>query len=53
MNKEEIENRIEICERGEKDYLEVGKTKMADRYSKEKYKWELIWKTILYIYHCQ
>ena len=40
MTEEEIENRILICEIKERDYLEVGNTKTANRYSNEKYKWE-------------
>ena len=40
MNEQEIEKRILICEIRERDYLEVGNTKTATRYSKEKYKWE-------------
>lgn len=40
MSEEEIESRILICEMRENGYREVGNTKTADRYSKEKYKWE-------------
>lgn len=40
MNREEIENRIEICEERAKGYREVGKNFVADRYDNEKYKWE-------------
>lgn len=40
MTEQEIESRILICEMRERDYLEVGNTKTADRYKNEKYKWE-------------
>ncbi|MCI8461001.1 MAG: hypothetical protein HFE81_06345 [Bacilli bacterium] len=40
MNKEEVENRILICEERERSYREVGNTRIADKYSDEKYKWE-------------
>lgn len=40
MNKEEIENRIIVCEMRANDYREAGNTKTADRYDNEKYKWE-------------
>ena len=40
MNREEIENRIEICEERAKGYREVGKNFIADKYDNEKYKWE-------------
>lgn len=40
MNKEEVENRILICEEREKGYREIGNTRIADKYSDEKYKWE-------------
>ena len=40
MNKEEIENRIIVCEMKANAYREVGNTKTADRYDNEKYKWE-------------
>ena len=40
MNREEIENRIFLCEAKESAYREVGNTKTANRYSNEKYKWE-------------
>ena len=40
MNKEEVENRILICEERERGYREVGNTRIADKYSNEKYKWE-------------
>lgn len=42
MNREEIESRILICEIRERDYLEVGNTKTADRYRNEIYKWREI-----------
>lgn len=42
MNKEEIENRIIICEQKVRDYLEVGNTKTAERYNNEIHKWEKI-----------
>ena len=37
--KEEIENRIIICEQKVRDYLEVGNTKTAERYNNEIHKW--------------
>lgn len=40
MSREEIENRIEICEEKANAYIEVGNVKIADRYENEKYKWE-------------
>lgn len=40
MNREEIENRIVICEERAKGYREVGKNFIADKYDNEKYKWE-------------
>ena len=40
MNKEEIENRIIVCEMKANAHREVGNTKTADRYDNEKYKWE-------------
>lgn len=40
MDKEEIENRIHICEERENGYREIGNTRIADKYSNEKYKWE-------------
>lgn len=40
MNREEIENRIEICERRVNAYNEVGNTKNVHKYENEKYKWE-------------
>ena len=40
MNREEIENRIEVCELREKGYREVGNSKLADKDENEKYKWE-------------
>ena len=40
MNREEIENRIEICERRVNTYNEVGNTKNVHKYENEKYKWE-------------
>ncbi len=40
MSEKEIENRIEHCEKMADAHLEVGNTKMADKYTKEKYKWE-------------
>lgn len=42
MNKEEIENRIIVCEMKANAYREVGNTKTADRYDNERYKWEKI-----------
>lgn len=40
MNREDIENRIVICEERAKGYREVGKNFVADKYDNEKYKWE-------------
>ena len=40
MTEQEIESRILVCEMKERDYLEAGNTKTADRYSNEKHKWE-------------
>lgn len=40
MNREEIEARIEICERRANAYNEVGNIKIVDKYENEKYKWE-------------
>lgn len=40
MNREEIETRIEICERRANAYNEIGNTKIVHKYENEKYKWE-------------
>ena len=40
MTREEIENRIEICEERANAYREVGNVKIANKYENEKYKWE-------------
>ncbi len=40
MNREEIENRIYICEKRANSYREVGNTKVAEKYDTEKYKWD-------------
>lgn len=40
MNKEEIENRILICEIKEREYREADNTKTANRYLIEKKQWE-------------
>lgn len=40
MTREEIENRIMICELRANEYREVGNTKTASRYDNEKHKWE-------------
>lgn len=40
MIREEIENRIMICELRANEYREVGNTKTASRYDNEKHKWE-------------
>lgn len=40
MNKEEICKRIMVCEKKERDYLEVGNTRTANRYHNEIQKWE-------------
>ena len=40
MTKEEIENRIIVCEMKANAHREVGNTKTADRYDNERYKWE-------------
>lgn len=40
MNREEIENRIIVCEYRAKGFREVGNTKTADRYDNERHKWE-------------
>lgn len=40
MNEEEIENRILICKKCERDYREVDNSKRADKYRDEIYKWE-------------
>lgn len=40
MNKEEIYKRIMICEKKERDFLEVGNTRTANRYHNEIQKWE-------------
>ena len=42
MNKEEIENRIIVCEMKANAHREVGNTKTVDRYDNEKHKWEKI-----------
>lgn len=40
MNREEIENRIEICKRRTNAYNEVGNIKIVDKYEHEKYERE-------------
>lgn len=40
MNKEEIEKRIDFCEKKARDYREVGKNFIVNKYEEEKYKWE-------------
>lgn len=40
MNKEEIEKRIDFCEKKARDYREIGKNFIANKYDDEKYKWE-------------
>lgn len=40
MNKEEIEKRIDFCEKKARDYREIGKNFIANKYDEEKYKWE-------------
>ena len=40
MTKEEIEERINVCEIKANEYREVGKTKTSEKYENEKYKWE-------------
>lgn len=40
MNRDEIENRIIVCETRANGYREAGNTKTADRYEDEKRKWE-------------
>lgn len=42
MTKEEIENRIEVCQKKAMGYREAGKVGIADRYENEKNKWEKI-----------
>mgnify|MGYP004649902837 CR=1 FL=1 len=42
MNKEEIYKRIMVCEKKERDFLEVGNTRTANRYHNEIQKWEEI-----------
>lgn len=40
MDKEEIYKRIMVCEKKERDFLEVGNTRTANRYHNEIQKWE-------------
>lgn len=40
MDKEEIYKRIMICEKKERDFLEVGNNRTANRYHNEIQKWE-------------
>lgn len=40
MDKEEIEKRIDFCEKKARDYREIGKNFIANKYDEEKYKWE-------------
>ena len=40
MNKEEIEKRIDFCEKKARDYREIGKNFIANKYDDERYKWE-------------
>ena len=40
MTREEIYKRIMVCEKKERDFLEVGNTRTANRYHNEIQKWE-------------
>lgn len=40
MNKEEIKLRMLLCELKEREYLEAGNTKTANRYHNELLKWD-------------
>lgn len=40
MDKEEIYKRIMVCEKKERDFLEAGNTRTANRYHNEIRKWE-------------
>lgn len=40
MDKEEIYKRIMVCEKKERDFLEVGNIRTANRYHDEIQKWE-------------
>lgn len=40
MTREEIYKRIMVCEKKERDFLEVGNTRTAARYHNEIQKWE-------------
>lgn len=40
MNKKDIEERIRVCTKRANDYREVGKTRLAEAYENEKFKWE-------------
>lgn len=40
MDKAEIYKRIMVCEKKERDFLEVGNTRTANRYHNEIQKWE-------------
>lgn len=40
MTEQDIEERILVCEKCERNYREVGNTRRADAFSNEKYKWE-------------
>lgn len=40
MNKEEIEKRIEVCEKCARDYREADNSRRADKLEEEKWKWE-------------
>ena len=42
MNKDQIYKRIMVCETQERDFLEVGNTRTANRYHNEIQKWEEI-----------
>lgn len=46
MNKEEIYKRIMVCEKKERDFLEVGNTRTANRYHNEIQKWEKLLKQL-------
>lgn len=46
MSEEEIRERIIVCQECLQNWLEVGKQKNADRYSKEIYKWEKLLESI-------
>jgi len=42
MTEEQIEKRILVCEKKEREYREIDRNTLANKYLNEKYKWEAL-----------